>query len=113
MRSAAELHGIIAHADHTDLLAVFLGKEAFIYPSWESFVSAADSQAQLPELIFIENTGVFVKPNFNLAKMAQLRCYFDVISRVGPTAQLDPLSDNEVSALLNWDAEKLRQQMAK
>ena len=99
----------VLYPDH----AVFLGKEAFIYPSWESFFSAAHSQAQLPELIFIENTGVFVKPNFNLAKMAQLRCYFDVISRVGPTAQLDPLSDNEVSALLDWDAEKLRQQMAK
>jgi rhamnose utilization protein RhaD (predicted bifunctional aldolase and dehydrogenase) len=99
----------VLYPDH----AVFLGKEAFIYPSWESFVSAMDSQPQSPELIFIENTGVFVKPNFNLAKIVQLRCYFDVISRVAPDARLEPLSSLEVEDLLNWDAEKLRQKIAK
>jgi hypothetical protein len=48
-----------------------------------------------------------------MAKGAQLRCYYDVISRVMPDATLDPLDDAAVYALLNWDAEKLRQQMAK
>ena len=66
-----------------------------------------------PELIFIEHSGVFVSPNFSLAKALQLRCYYDVISRVAPDAYLETLDDLEIHELLNWDAEKLRQQMAR
>ena len=91
--------------------AVFLGPKAFTYSSWEDFL--AKHAEDYPELVFIENTGVFVKPDFSMAKGAQLRCYYDVISRVMPDATLDPLDDAAVYALLNWDAEKLRQQMAK
>ena len=91
--------------------AVFLGAKAFIYSSWEEFL--AKHADNFPELIFIENIGVFVRPDFNRAKGAQLRCYYDVISRVMPNASLDPLDEAAVHALLNWDAEKLRQQMSK
>jgi rhamnose utilization protein RhaD (predicted bifunctional aldolase and dehydrogenase) len=90
--------------------AVFLGPKANTYSSWENFQNQASREA--PELIFIENAGVFVKPEFNQAKTAQLRCYFDVISRVSPDACLEPLSESAIYALLNWDAEKLRQQMS-
>ena len=90
--------------------AVFLGPKANTYPSWEDFENLNSGEG--PELIFIENVGVFVKPNFNKAKIAQLRCYFDVISRLSPDARLEPLSELAVHALLNWDAEKLRQQMS-
>lgn len=90
--------------------AVFLGAKAFAYPSWQAFLAKHVDDA--PELLFIENGGVFVKPDFNQAKGAQLRCYYDVISRVMPDAQLDPLDETAVHALLNWDAEKLRQQMS-
>jgi rhamnose utilization protein RhaD (predicted bifunctional aldolase and dehydrogenase) len=91
--------------------AVFLGPKANTYSSWENFQNQVSREA--PELIFIENTGVFVRPEFNHAKTAQLRCYFDVISRVSLDAQLEPLSESAVHALLNWDAEKLRQQMSR
>ncbi len=90
--------------------AVFLGPKANTYSSWKNFEN--HSSGEEPELIFIENTGVFVKPDFNKAKTAQLRCYFDVISRLSPDARLEPLSESAVHALLNWDAEKLRQQMS-
>lgn len=90
--------------------AVFLGAQANTYSSWEDFVNHTSGEE--PELIFIENAGVFVKPDFNKAKTAQLRCYFDVISRLSPNARLEPLSESAVHALLNWDAEKLRQQMS-
>jgi rhamnose utilization protein RhaD (predicted bifunctional aldolase and dehydrogenase) len=90
--------------------AVFLGPKANTYSSLEGF--QAQNMKETPELIFIENIGVFVKPEFNQAKTAQLRCYFDVISRVSPDAVLEPLSESAVHALLNWDAEKLRQQMS-
>jgi rhamnose utilization protein RhaD (predicted bifunctional aldolase and dehydrogenase) len=91
--------------------AVFLGAKANTYSSWEDFENHNSEEKQ--ELIFIKNAGVFVKSNFNKAKTAQLRCYFDVISRLSPDARLEPLSENAVHALLNWDAEKLRQQMSK
>lgn len=91
--------------------AVFLGPKAFTYQSWADFGLRQDS-AKSPELIFIQGTGVFIKPDFNMAKSVQLYCYYDVISRVAPTAKLSPLNQTEVDALLNWDAEKLRQQMS-
>lgn len=90
--------------------AVFLGPKANTYSSWKDFENHPSGEEQ--ELIFIENIGVFVKPDFNKAKTAQLRCYFDVISRVSSDARLESLSESAVHALLNWDAEKLRQQMS-
>ena len=90
--------------------AIFLGPKAFSYTSWADFL--ASDLGVIPELIFIENVGVFVKPDFSLAKTAQLRCYFDVISRVAPEADLEPLDDEAIYVLLNWDAEKHRQQMS-
>ena len=90
--------------------AVFLGAKANTYSSWKDFEN--HNSGEEPELIFIENAGVFVKPDFNKAKTAQLRCYFDVISRLSPDARLESLSESAVHALLNWDAEKLRQQMS-
>ena len=97
--------GWVLFPDH----AVFLGATANIYTTWNELQSQA--QNKHPELIFIKNTGVFVKSEFNPAKIAQLVCYFDVISRVTPGGQLDPLSNEAVNDLLNWDAEKLRQKM--
>ena len=99
----------VLYPDH----AVFLGAKAFTYPSWEDFVAQKASLTELPELIFIQNIGIFVKLDFNLAKAAQLRCYFDVVSRIAPEDNLDPINNVEIEALLNWDAEKLRQKMAK
>ena len=99
----------VLYPDH----AVFLGAKAFTYSSWKTFEEQEKNNSDKPELIFIENTGVFVKPNFNQAKTAQLLCYFDVINRVLPSATLDPLDQRSIQTLLNWDAEKLRQQMAK
>lgn len=95
----------VLYPDH----AVFLGAKAKTYPSWSAFHTQADNA---PELIFIENIGAFVRPEFNKAKSAQLRCYYDVISRVPVDVELDPLNETDVYELLNWDAEKLRQQMS-
>lgn len=98
----------VLYPDHV----VFLSPKAFVYPSWEDFFSRQISNQTFPELIFIENEGVFVAPNFNRTKTAQLRCYYDVISRVFTRATLNPLNESEIAELLNWDAEKLRQNMS-
>jgi hypothetical protein len=92
---------------------IFLGPKAFTYSSWNCCIAQEHALADWPELIFIENMGVFVRPDFSLAKTAQLGCYYDVISRVAPNAHLEPLDEAAIHALLNWDAEKHRQQMSK
>ncbi|MBT8552465.1 class II aldolase [Polynucleobacter paneuropaeus] len=94
----------VLYPDHL----VFLGEKSFSFSSWADLLCKKESLAEFPELIFIQNTGVFVKPSFNLAKTAQLRCYYDVISRVPPDAILEPLSRRAINDLLNWDAEKYR-----
>lgn len=91
--------------------AVFLGPEAMVFTSWTQLASW-QSQYGLPELVFIENTGVYMRADLNRTKQLQLRCYYDVISRVSPDTILRTLSATDVDALLNWDAEKLRQRMA-
>ena len=91
--------------------AVFLGPKAFSYNSWSDFM--AENHNCMPEIIFIKHVGVFIKPNFNQAKRAQLLCYYDVISRVSIDSVLDPLDDSSVNSLLNWDAEQYRVHVAK
>jgi hypothetical protein len=97
----------VLYPDH----AVFLGPKAFVYDGWEDFFSQESVCKAQPDLIFIKNVGVFASLNFSLAKTVQLRCYYDVMSRVLDTAVLNPLNELEIASLLNWDAEKLRQKM--
>ena len=92
--------------------AVFLGASANIFSSWDDFQKQAIDGAT-PELIFVENKGVFVNSGFNKAKTAQLRCYYDVISRVLSVDELDPLDEMSIASLLDWDAEKYRQRIMK
>lgn len=89
---------------------VFLGPKAFTYSSWADFLE--NNLGCLPELIFIENIGVFVTADFNLAKSTQLVCYYDVVSRIAPKAQLNPLASEAIYELLNWDAEWHRKKMS-
>jgi rhamnose utilization protein RhaD (predicted bifunctional aldolase and dehydrogenase) len=95
----------VLYPDH----AVFLGPDASIYEHWEEVPLSRDSIDDVDSLIFIKGIGVFVSQKFNMAQAAQLRCYFDVLSRVSVGAKLDSLSRINVMDLLNWDAEKLRQ----
>ena len=91
---------------------VFLGPKAFTYDRWEDFSSQLKMGQTLPELIFIRNEGVFISPSFNLAKTVQLRCYYDVISKVSALSALNALKEVDIAELLNWDAEKLRQKIS-
>ena len=98
----------VLYPDHV----VFLGSKAFAYESWEDFFSLCNLLQDYPDVIFIENEGVFAMLNFSLAKTVQLRCYYDVISRVLNKTALNPLNELEITKLLNWDSEKLRQKMS-
>lgn len=87
---------------------VFLGAKAQTFGSWSNFRQHIATVSELPELIFIQDQGVFTREEFGKAKLAQLRCYYDVISRQVDASELQPLSHEQVLDLLNWDAEKYR-----
>lgn len=99
----------VLYPDH----AVFLGPKAFTYGSWAAFEGEEKNNIDKPDLVFIQNSGVFVNPSFNLSKTAQLLCYYDVISRILPEASLDPLDADSINSLINWDAELLRRRLSK
>jgi len=92
---------------------VFLGGTAYIYSSWKEFEEQNKGDSNQPELIFIREEGVFVQSVFNHAKCAQLRCYYDVLSRQNLNCQLEVLNDTQISELLNWDAERYRMSTSK
>jgi len=89
---------------------VFLGHKAHCYDSLDTLMKEKDS---LPELIFIKNRGVFTTSQMSLAKLVQLKCYYDVITRQKDEIELNLLSDDNIIELLNWDAEHYRQKIAK
>jgi rhamnose utilization protein RhaD (predicted bifunctional aldolase and dehydrogenase) len=90
---------------------VFLGPKPFFYASLELFAEEL-SKGNVPELLFIKGQGVYCGPDFSFAKKVQLKCYFDILIRQGNN-QLSSLTDEKTGDLLNWDAEKYRQELAK
>jgi rhamnose utilization protein RhaD (predicted bifunctional aldolase and dehydrogenase) len=91
---------------------VFLGAQPFCYAS-ATELSEELARGNKPELVFVQGEGVFAAPGFSLAKKAQLRCYHDVLVRQSPDALLTVLDAQQVAELLNWDAERYRQNVAK
>ena len=87
---------------------VFLGENAQIYDSIDNFKWVIKSAGDPPELAFVRGVGVFVRPEFTVAKYAQLRCYYDVLSRQDERVMLNSLNNVQIADLLNWDAEKYR-----
>lgn len=92
---------------------VFLGPKPRCYPNVNALVKEASQNDNAPELAFVRNVGVYVKPEFNRAKLAQLRCYYDVMTRQSGSGTINALSDEQIAELLDWDAEKYRMRIAK
>lgn len=84
---------------------VFLGGKAVIYDDIKSFNNSQDEDR---ELIFIKNYGTIATKTFNYAKKIQLKCYFNIITRITEKDSINLLSNEEIAKLLNWDAEKYR-----
>lgn len=100
-------HSWALYPDHV----VFLGPAAYCYESASKFANEASHSGLYPELIFLQGEGVFTKDSFTKAKEIQLRCYFDVVVRQAADVSLNSLTENQITELLLWDAEKYRKNL--
>ena len=64
-----------------------------------------------PPFIFSLGDGVYQLLQLPEAQKMQMRCYFDVITRQSKNEMLKTLNHEEISDLLDWDAEKYRQKL--
>lgn len=87
---------------------VFLGAKADILEANFTELQLAEVVANNPPFIFSVEDGVYESIDVTSAQKAQLRCYYDVITRQELTTVLCTLSNQQVSELLNWEAEKYR-----
>ncbi|MDE0784172.1 MAG: class II aldolase/adducin family protein [Planktomarina sp.] len=92
---------------------VFLGAKARMFECIGDLKKICQKAINCPELAFVRGIGVFVLPEFSIGKHAQLRCYYDVLSRQDEGAMLNSLSEDQIADLLDWDAEKYRMHVAK
>jgi rhamnose utilization protein RhaD (predicted bifunctional aldolase and dehydrogenase) len=98
----------VLYPDHV----VFLGPSASCFESQQELAEKISTE-EAPDLIFVRDLGVFSNTTLSKAKIEQLDCYFDVIIRQPQEYELDCLMETHIADLLNWDAERYRQQLAK
>ena len=102
------------HALATDALALERGRDRVYYPDHVVFLGvgvATDVGSGAP-LVAVPGKGVLVRTDARPAVEAMGRCLADVMRRVGPDDPLVALTDEDIDRLVNWDAEKYRQQVA-
>lgn len=108
LATEADLYRRVCHdwaicPDHV----VFLGARAVCISNAQQLPLAQDGKAA-PAFVFVQNTGVLQHRSASPAQCAQLRFFLDVILRQPEGARCEALSDQQISKLLNWDAEKYR-----
>ena len=64
---------------------------------------------KMPAYIFALGVGVYEHKTATPAHRAQIRCYFDVLSRQNESEELATLSTEQIGKILDWDAEHYRQ----
>jgi rhamnose utilization protein RhaD (predicted bifunctional aldolase and dehydrogenase) len=92
---------------------VFLGARPACFDNVERFLSAHPDPDAWPELLFLRGVGVHARRGLTLAKLVQLRCYYDVLARQPAEQALHSLSPDQIASLLNWDAEKYRMALSR
>ncbi len=85
---------------------VFLGAQAQVFDSRDH--AAAFCRTRQPPVVFIRSDGVFARPEFGDAGRAQLRCYYEVLVRQKSWDTLVELTQSDIDALTNWEAERYR-----
>lgn len=91
---------------------VFLGEKPQILESEFNLKSFNDVTKKNPPFIFVEDEGAYQAISLEEARLAQMLCYGEVISRVHDLSTTSRLSCDDIDALLDWDAEKYRQNVS-
>ncbi|MBD1602012.1 class II aldolase/adducin family protein [Pseudomonas typographi] len=120
--SEPSLHALAVESYYLDRLVlswalypdhiVFLGPQAHVCDGWDA-VSESRNKAVTPNLLFVKGHGVYSKNPLTRAESAQLRCYYDVLSRLPLGTELQVLSKADVQGLVNWEAEQYRVNLSK
>ncbi|TGS65854.1 class II aldolase [Mesorhizobium sp. M3A.F.Ca.ET.174.01.1.1] len=118
-----------AHAAATDLVSCRIAASGSLYPDHVIFLgigsviagpkeNAAAVAARMsacgepsPVSILFPGKGVLMRRDADAGAEAMARCLADVAARVDPAAHVNYLSPQENAELLNWDAEKYRQEL--
>jgi len=87
---------------------VFLGPRPRLFGSLEEAKSTLEMESELPDVIFVRGVGTFTRETMNKAKIAQLICYYDVITKLNDSVPLSTLTDAQICELVDWDAENYR-----
>lgn len=119
------------HAVATDLASCRIAAGGTLYPDHAIFLGAGstiagpdDSAAAIAQrarsagrepsaMILFPGKGVLMRRDANAGAEALARCLADVTGRVDPQAALRYLTDAETDQLVNWDAEKYRQELTR
>ncbi|AZO48610.1 MAG: class II aldolase [Mesorhizobium sp.] len=120
---------IEAHAAATDLASCRIAASGSLYPDHVIFLGIGSAIAgpnenaaavvarttaagqPAPASILFPGKGILMRRDANAGAEAMARCLADVVIRVDPTARVNYLSIEENAELLNWDAEKYRQEL--
>jgi rhamnose utilization protein RhaD (predicted bifunctional aldolase and dehydrogenase) len=99
------------HALATDDLALARGRDKVFYPDHVVFlgVGVATSIGMGAPLVALPGRGVAIRKDAKPAIEPMGRCLADVMRRIEPGDDLVALGDDDISRLVNWDAEKYRQ----
>jgi rhamnose utilization protein RhaD (predicted bifunctional aldolase and dehydrogenase) len=84
---------------------VFMGMCPFFISKFKSEEFNKDAK---PAIFFEPSNGCYISSNHTKAQLAQLKCYFDVLSSIDDYSSIDSLAESDSLDLLNWDAEKYR-----
>ena len=120
-----------AHAVATDPASCRIAAAGTLYPDHAIFLGAGSTVAgaddtadaiaervraegrEPPVMILFPGLGVLMRGDANAGAEALARCLADVAGRIDPRATLRYLTDTETDQLVNWDAEKYRQELTR
>jgi rhamnose utilization protein RhaD (predicted bifunctional aldolase and dehydrogenase) len=94
---------------------VFLGPGVFVLNDGETLMDAlmrTQGEGE-PRVVLVPGKGVLVHHQAVAAVEPMARCLADVTRRIGADEPVRALTDRDVDALVNWDAEKYRQSLAR
>lgn len=97
----------VLYPDH----AVFLGGAAAVFEGNLTPQSFVTGYAKPPVCVIVPGVDVMVSCQANNGQRAMIQCYADVVHRLAGKQDVVGLNREQVAELLDWDAEKYRQQL--